>query len=115
MIKRLKVKAKMTGKELAALLHRSRLKWNNGSVIKNEPGGTYSYCMIGQIARHAGVSNETLKELGEGVAPSIIPEHNDKHASKEECVKDFCSIEGDIPIKEWIDDMLMRQKERGRE
>jgi hypothetical protein len=122
MTKKLKVKKRMTGPELARLLSKSRLPWNNGSVIRslNDGTGRYSYCMIGQIARKAGVTNETLKELGEGEAPSEIPELNDACGSKEECVQKFCNMEREtgeysLPIKSWIDEMLRYQRERERE
>jgi hypothetical protein len=111
MIKRIKVKERMTGKELARMLSRSHLRWNNGAVIRKEDDGRYSYCMIGQIAKHAGVTNRTLENLGEGNAPDTIPVLNDGSKNKQECVKAFCEYDDDdIAVKSWIDDMLEWQR-----
>jgi len=111
MRKKLKLKDYMSGKELAELLHRSRLKWNNGAVIQRE-GRTHSYCMLGQIARHAGVDNDTLQLSGLPGSPSVIPNLNDKAATKAECVKNFCDHDGLIPVKGWVDRLLAEQQQR---
>jgi hypothetical protein len=91
MKKRITLKEHMTGKELARLLHRSHLPWNNGAVIERLSSGHHSYCMIGQIARLAGVSNQTLDRRVSN-APDIIPATNDKCSTKAECVQAFCNL-----------------------
>jgi hypothetical protein len=115
MKKRITLKEHMTGKELAKLLHRSHLRWNNGAVIERLSSGRHSYCMIEQIARLAGVSNQTLDRRISN-APYIIPATNDKCSTKAECVQAFCDL-GDmkIPVKEWVEEMLQKQRERNEE
>jgi hypothetical protein len=112
MIKRIKVKERMTGRELASMLSRSHLKWNNNAVIQREKDGRMSYCMIGQIAKHAGVKDETLQRKGVGNAPIVIAEMNDSNKTKAECVETFCNYRGEFRVKDWIDEMLQWQKDR---
>jgi hypothetical protein len=91
---KVKVKRQMTGKELAALLYHSGFKWNNVALHrKGDIGQRDSYCLLGQIARIAGYSNEIIDHASE--EDSNIPEINDDCKTRAELRRRLCTEHGD--------------------
>ena len=90
---KVKVKRQMTGRELAALLYHSGFKWNNGSLHKKGGiGHRDSYCLLGQVARVAGYSNEVIDLAYE--EDSDIPEINDECKTRAELRRKLCTEHG---------------------
>lgn len=90
---KVRIKRKMTGRELARLLYRSRLRWNNGSMHDHEGAGQRgSYCLLGQIARYAGYNDEVIDNAEER---GNIPEINDGCKTRAELRRKLCTDHGE--------------------
>jgi hypothetical protein len=84
-VRKIRVPEVVTGKWIARLIHRSKLRWNGGSLT-----GGGSYCALGMIAKEAGFSNSVINKVGTpnvGIAPI-----NDNCRSREEVVRAFCNV-----------------------
>jgi hypothetical protein len=103
----IKVPKVVTGRWIANLIHRSKLKWLNGSLHENG-----AYCALGMIAKEAGLSNNQVENMGNHGGAAVI-NINDRQQSRKEVIQAFCMV-GDRPlaIDGWMD--RLREKVRRR-
>ena len=105
-VKRMKIPKVLTGKQVACIIEHSTLRWNNEDL---RVGNTY--CALGMIARHAGVSPAVIDNEGtpEGTG---IPQINDGCKSRKEVIHTF-GVEyktREFRVGDWIDRLLRKQK-----
>lgn len=125
MNKKLNIPEIMTGKQIAELLSKvRRLKWRRWKL----GSGPYSgYCALGQIARLAGVSNETLAEVDcDGgryanvdsayAACGLVATVNDQtSSSKEGMLKGLCALgEREVPVGKFVAKLQAHDRAKGR-
>jgi hypothetical protein len=114
----------MTGKQIAELLSKvRRLKWRR---YKLGSGPRNGYCALGQIARLAGVSNETLAEVdcdggryanagGAYAACRPVTAVNDQTLSKEDMLKGLCALgEREVPVGKLVAKLQAHDRVKGR-
>jgi hypothetical protein len=91
----------LTGRQIARLLHMSRLKWANGRLVLRGHNDEMHYCAMGQIAKIAGFSEGAINATGSMV--KSIYETNDGARNKEQCIKAFCD-QGDQEhdVSQWM-------------
>lgn len=104
-MKHIHIKKQMSGRELAALLYQSGLKWNNGAMHRQgRDGAKDSYCLLGQIARYAGFDNKVIdhsEEYGE------IPDINDACETRAELRSVLCTEHGEkvFDLEPFLDEL----------
>jgi hypothetical protein len=124
MKKTLNIPEIMTGKQIAELLSKvRRLKWRRWGLGSDPRNG---YCALGQIARLAGVSNETLAEVdcdggiytnvgGAYVACRPVTAVNDQNLSKEGMLKGLCALgEHKVPVGKFVAKLQAHDRAKGR-
>jgi hypothetical protein len=95
--KRIKVPEVVTGKWIARLISRSKLRWNGHALHDSH---SHSYCALGMIAAEAGFSNATIDKVG---TPSNgVADLNDSCRTREQVIAKFCNSGREFKLGPWI-------------